>query len=325
MKVNFLKKYSFLIGFLLLTFVIYQLDLKILYLSFQKINYLLLVPTILLTIPIIFIKAWRWNYLKKLQKIDYKLKDSFLIYSVGAAVGSLTPGRLGEISRIGYLKNDGHSTGKSLVSVVMDRLLDLFFLIIFGYFGVIFLFGFFEKITFVFSIIVLTIIILFFIAKKQFVRQLIKKIFSILIPLKYQKSWQMNFQDFLEGVKIYNKKNYFYFFLVTFLAWLVYYCQIYLLAKSINIDNVPFFYLAMTATIAGFITLLPISFSGIGTRETTLAVLLSPLMVSIESTVLLSELILLNFFIMGIFGALCWMIKPIPLAKIFSNKITEKS
>ncbi|MFH0906929.1 MAG: lysylphosphatidylglycerol synthase transmembrane domain-containing protein [bacterium] len=324
-RIQRLKKYSFLIGFLLLIFVIYKLDLNIIYLSFQKINYRLLIPAIFLIIPIIFIKSWRWNYLKKLQKINYKLRDSFLIYSIGSAIGSLTPGRLGEISRIIYLKNDGYSTGQSLVSVIMDRLLDLFFLIIFGYFGIIFLFGFFEKITFVFSIVVLTIIILSFIAKKQFVHKFIKKIFSILIPFKYQKSWQINFQDFLKEVKIYNKKNYFYLLLITFLAWSVYYCQIYLFAKSINIDNVPFFYLAMTVTVAGFVTLLPISFSGIGTRETTLAILLSPLMVNIELIVLLSELILLSFFSMTIMGALCWIIKPISLTKIFSNKITKKS
>jgi len=325
MKINFLKKYSFLIGFFLLIFVIYQLDLKAFYLSLQKIDYRLLILAILLTIPIIFTKAWRWNYLKKLQKINYKLSSSFLIYSVGMAIGSLTPGRLGEISKVSYLKSDGYSIGKSLVSVIIDRLSDLFFLIVFGYFGIIFLFGFFEKITFVFSIIILTIIILVFIAKKQFVRQLIKKIFSILIPLRYQKSWQTNFQDFLRGVKTYNKTNYFYFFLITLLAWLIYYCQTYLLAKSIGLGGVPFFYLAMTVTIAGFITLLPISFSGIGTREATLVILLSPLMVNIELIVLLSELILLNFFVMGTIGVSCWIIKPIPLAKIFFNKTTEKS
>jgi len=316
MKVNFLKKYSFLIGFFLLIFVIYQLDWKILYLSFQEINYRLLIPTIFLTIPILFVKAWRWNYLKKLQNINYKLNDSFLIYSVGSALGSLTPGRLGEISRISYLKSDGHSTGKSLVSVVMDRLLDLLYLTILGYLGVVFFFNLSNRITLIYSAIILLIVVLFFIIKKQFYIKLIKKIFSVLIPLKYQKSWRMNFQDFLKGVKIYNKKNYFYFFLITFIAWLIYYCQIYLFAKSIGIDRVPFFYLAMTATVAGFITLLPFSFSGIGTREATFAVLLSPLMVSIESTVLLSELILLNFLVMGIIGALCWIIKPIPLKNL---------
>jgi len=325
MKTNYLKKYSFLIGFLLLIFIIYQLDLEILYLSFQKINYRLLILAILLIIPIIFIKAWRWNYLKKLQKINYKLSDSFLIYSVGAAIGSLTPGRLGEISRISYLKNDGHSTGKSLVSVVIDRLLDIIYLTALGYLGTIFFFGFYQKITLIYSAVILLIVILFFMLKKEFHIKLIKKIFSIIIPLKYQKSWQTNFQDFWNEIKIYNKKNYFYFFFITFIAWLIYYCQIYLLAKSIGLDEIPFFYLAMTVTIAGFITLLPLSFSGIGTRETTLAILLSPLMISIESIILLSELILLNFFIMGIIGIFCWIIKPIPLAKMFSNKTIEKS
>ena len=320
-----LKKYSFLIGFFLLIFVIYRLNLETLLLAFKKINYPLLILGLLLTPFVILIKSWRWNYLKKNQDINYRLTDSILMYSVAAAIGLLTPGRIGEVSKIAYLKNDRCSTGQSLVSVVMDRLLDLFFLMFFGYLGIIFFFGFFEKITLIYSIIIFSIIGLVFIIKKRLYYKLIKRIFAIIIPLKYQKSWQTNFSDFLNGIKIYNKKVYFYSLFITLLAWLIYYLQIYLFAKSIWLIKVPFLYLAIAVTVSGFISLLPISFLGIGTRETTLMLLLSPLAINPERIILLSELILLDFLVVGVIGVISWIFKPLPLAQIFSTKTTIKS
>ena len=315
MKINF-KKYSFLIGFFLLGIIIYQLDLEVFYQTTKKINYQLLILALFLAGPLILTKAWRWNYLKKLQNINYRLSDSFLMYGVGLAIGSLTPGRLGEISKISYLKNDGYSTGQSLVSVVVDRLSDLFYLILFGYLGIILFFGFLKKVTLVYSVVILSIIVILFIIKKQFYKQLIKKIFSIIIPSKYQQSWQTNFNEFLTGLKKYTKKNYFNIFLITLLAWLIYYSQIYLFAKTIGIDKISPFYLIMAVTVSGFITLLPLSFLGIGTRDATLLVILSPLTDNLEGIILLSQLILLDFFIMGLIGVISWWLKPLPLKLI---------
>lgn len=295
--------------------IIYRLNLTAIVWAFKKIDYRLLILALGLAFPLILIKAWRWNYLKKLQGINYGLGNSFLMYGVGAAIGSLTPGRLGEISKIGYLKNDGYSTGQSLVNVIMDRLLDFFFLMILGYSGIIFFFGFFKKLTLIYSLIMLSIITLAFIIKKRFYNQLIKKIFSLLIPSKYQKLWQVGFNDFSNGIRVYHRKNYFYFSSITLLAWLIYYCQIYLFAKSIGLNEIPLIYLMMAVTVSGFITLLPLSFLGIGTREATLIILLSPLTPNPEIIILLSELILLDFLILGIIGAIFWWLKPLPLTK----------
>lgn len=311
-----MKKYSPLIGFLILAIIIYKINLNNFYQIIEKINYQLLIPAILIAFPLILIKAYRWNYLKKIQGINYKLSDSFLMYGVGTAIGSLTPGRIGEISKISYLKKDGYSIGKSLTSVIMDRLLDIFYLIIFSYLGIIFFFGFFKKTTLIYSFIIFSIILLYFIIKKQFYRQLIKKIFTIIIPLKYQKSWQTNFQDFLDGLIKYKNKNYFYLLFITFIAWLIYYFQIYLFAQSINLYQIPILHLILAITVSGFITLLPLSFLGIGTREITLVTLLSPLVVNIEIIIILSELILLDYIVLGIIGAISWYFKPITLNKI---------
>ncbi len=314
--IKIFKKYSFLIGFLLLGIIVYQIDLKIIYQAIEKINYQLLILALLIAFPLILIKAYRWNYLKKIQGINYKIIDSFLMYGVGTAIGSLTPGKIGDISKISYLKKDGYSIGKSLTSVIVDRFLDLFYLLAFGYLGIIFFFGFFKKTTLIYSFVILSVILLIFIIKKQFYRQLIKKIFTIIIPLKYQKSWQINFQEFLNELKKYNKKNYSYLLFITLTAWLVYYAQIYLFARSIDLHQIPLLHLILAVTVSGFITLLPVSFLGIGTREITLVALLSPLTTNIETIILFSELILLDFIVLGLIGAISWYFKPIPLIKI---------
>lgn len=320
MKISFIKKYSFLIGFFLLFIVFYQLNLKTLFSALENIDYLFLIIAMLLIIPTILAKSWRWNYLKKIQAINYRIIDSFLMYSVGTAIGLLTPGRIGEISKINYLKNNGYSTGQSLVSVVMDRLLDFFYLIIFGYLGIIFFFGFLEKTTFIYSLVILLILGVILITRKQFFNKLIKKIFYLIIPIKYQKYWQSNFSDFSNDLKIYTSKNYFSAILITIISWLIYYLHIYFIAKSIHLESVPTFYLMIAITVSSLITLLPLSFLGIGTREATLLILLTPLADNPEIIVLLAELILLNTVMVGLNGIISWIFKPLPINQIFSKK-----
>lgn len=310
-----IKKYSFFIGIIIFLLIISRLELSKLANILTKINFFYFTLAVSLLLPLLLTKAYRWNYLKKKQKIIYCLKDSFLMNNVGLSIGLITPGRLGELSKIFYLKNSGHSLGKSSVSVLLDRLADLFFLLIFGFFSLLFFFSFFQK-----TILLLTLSISFFLflliffLKTNLIRIFLKKIFIFIIPSKYQKSWKLNFHDFFQGLKIYNFKNYLFIFFITTFSWLIYYLQVFFLAKSINIKNIPFLYLIMTVTIAGFITLLPVSISGLGTREATLIFLFSFFAISQELTVTFSLLILSMSLLSASIGLICWFIKPIRIS-----------
>lgn len=72
------------------------------------------------------------------------------------------------------------------------------------------------------------------------------------------------------------------------------------------------FCLAVCLIITGVITLLPILFSGLGTRDAVLIALFVPLGLSAEQAVTYSTLFFLTFYIGGgIIRAVAWQLKPL--------------
>jgi uncharacterized protein (TIRG00374 family) len=99
--------------------------------------------------------------------------------------------------------------------------------------------------------------------------------------------------------------------LLTALAYTVFFAQAWLLGQALVLD-IDIAYLAMCLSVAGAITLLPISFSGLGTRDAILIVLFAPLGLLAEQAVAFSTLFFLTFYVGGgIMGAIAWQVKPL--------------
>lgn len=310
---NIIKKYSFLLGVIIFFLVLSRINLGEVFKNIEKIKVIYLIGGFLLTLPTIFIKAIGWNYIKKQQSINYSLKNSFLMYCSGLYLGLITPGRLGELAKALYLKKDGYSVGKSLASVVLDRLTDIVFLLVFVFLGSLFFFDAFQKTILIpISCIIIAIVLFLILLKMGLIKWGLNKLFYFLVPEKYQKSWKINSQDFIGSFKNYTLKNYIIVFLITIFSYLFYYLQMYLLAKGVGI-NIHFSYLSVAVTIAGLITLIPVSISGIGTRDAALIFLLAPLSVPKEQIIVFSMLILLMVAWGALIGLFCWLIRPIKL------------
>jgi glycosyltransferase 2 family protein len=308
----YFKKYSYLLGIFLFIIILTKTNPNTILKDIRNVKIIYLIPIILITLVSLLIKAYCWNYIKRKQGIKYSFKDSFLMYCSGMYFGGITPGSIGEIIKALYLKNDGYSTGKSMVSVILHRLVDLAFLLVFAIISSLFFLQFIHKQILVSMIIIVLLITLFLISLKTgLVKFVIKKIFYILVPEKYQKSWKIDFQDFINDIKAYKPKDYLIIFAITAVFWVFYYVQMYVLALSVNVLNIPFFYLAMTMTVAGLITLIPVSVSGIGTREAALIILFSPFHIAKETIIVFSAIILLMNLFAALIGLICWLIKPI--------------
>lgn len=301
-------------GIFIFVVILTQIDISETIEIVLKINKILFLSAVALVFPLVFIKALRWKYLMSLQNIKYSIMDSFVMYCSAMYIGLITPGRLGEFTKIAYLKRDGYSIGKSLFSATFDRLSDLIFLIMFGYAGILLLKNLFkEQIMFLSIFILIPIILLIFvIIKKDFVKKVLGKMFYLLIPGRYKKSFKSGLYDFRKELRLLNKKSILLIALFTIASWMFYYAETYFLAMSLGM-NISFGYLAVTVTIAGFITLIPVSISGIGTRDLTLIILLSPLGVGKEAAISLSILILLMSIFGAIIGYICWFKKPIKI------------
>jgi len=309
--IHFLKKYSFVIGLILFLIILSKANLGEIFQNIKNIKPFYLVLALLMSLPMFINKALCWRYIIKQQGIKYSLKDSFLMYCSGLYLGVVTPGRMGEIAKALYLKKDGYSMGKSLVGAVLDRLADFIFLLVFLFLGSLFFLTVFKKqiLIFVFGTIIAVILFVIFL-KIGLVKWLLNKAFKIFIPLKYQKSWKINFQDFINDLKIYKLKHYIVIFSITIFSWVFYYLQMYILAKGVGL-NISLLYLAISATVAGFITLIPISISGIGTRDAALILLFTPFLIPREQVIVFSTLILLMVIWGTLIGLICWWFKPI--------------
>ena len=308
-----IKKYSFLIGLVLFAIILSRTNPGEILQNISNIKPAYLIVAILLLLPALIVKTLCWMYIIKQQGIEYSLKDAFLMYCSGLYIGILTPGKMGEITKALYLKKDGHSMGKSLIGVILDRISDFAFLLTFAFFGALFFIATFQKQVVIFILGTIVAVVLFFIfLKTGMVKWFLNKLFQIFVPEKYQKSWEINFQDFINDLKIYKLKHYLIIFLISVFPWMIYYFQAYILAKGMNI-NIPFLYLAISVTIAGFITLIPISISGIGSRDAALILLLAPYAVPKEQIIVFSALILLIALSTALIGLICWLIKPLKL------------
>jgi len=306
------KNWYHFIGILIFLYIIfYRIDFLKIKEIILSANYSFILLGIILTFIMLLIQAWRWNYLKKIQNINYSFKDSFLIYGAGIYFGTITPGRLGDLIKILYLKEGGHSSGKSAVSVIVDRLADLLFLLAIGYLSMFFFAKFFISEIIIITVIILLIVIAILFLKINSIKNLVNKLFSLFIPEKYKQLLVLNLKDLITDFKIYRLKNYFVVFILTALAWLLYYLQVFFLAKSIGLGDVTFIYLAMSVTIAAIITLLPISIYGLGTREASLLFLLSLININPEKTITFSILILFVSLLYGLIGLVCWFKKPL--------------
>jgi len=313
LKNCFLKnKWVFkLIGLIILILILaFKINFKELILAIASIKLKYLLETTVILSIITVVNPYRWQYILKKLSIHYSFKKLFGFYYLTMLFGAITPARTGEIiSRIALLKKNAYPTDKSLVSIIVERVADLFFLLLFVYAGALVFFRFLRLEVFLIIAISLILIILFLILiRKNFSRILLEKFFLIIIPQKFKSNWRVWFKKCLENLKKFCFRDYLVILLLTTLTWAVIFIAMNLLALGWGINTVPFFYLAISVALSNLVSLLPISISGLGTREAVLLGLLSFFNVSPEKIVSFSlSIFLINLIIICVIGLYAWL------------------
>lgn len=245
--------------------------------------------TIIFLIVSYLFKALRWNLLCKAYKIPISIRFSFRVFLVGTFLGFTTPGRMGELFRAYYLKEQGHPLSKSVFSVIIDRLIDLIFLFFFVVISAIFLelkYGIIDQVFQIQSYLPMIIIGLFiailvvgwfFVKKMSWYHNLNERI------KEYKSAFLSLDLSFTDKVLL---------IAYTLIGLFIGYGLFYYLALCLNI-NIGFFDILACAFFVSMIQLLPISILGIGTRDITLIYFFHLNSISAEWAVLLSAVLLI--------------------------------
>ncbi|MCK5146485.1 flippase-like domain-containing protein [bacterium] len=309
-----MKKYLKFVGIAVLIFIFLSLDIKKIGGILTQVQIPLLMLAFLLDLPMLFIKSSRWNLLLRGQKIHYSLWDTFVMYMSSLYIGFITPGRLGEFVKALYVKSDNKATGSyAFSSVLVDRLFDLYLLIILGLAGV-WSFGLLGGLSSS-SLVLIAIVVVapLIVLNRKITGKLIQIVYKKMLRKKMQRLLDDTFNDFYDGLTaLINWKLLISVFL-TIASYALFFLQCYLILSALGV-KLDYLTLTLSMAIANFISFAPISISGLGTRDATLIFLFAKFGLTSELALSYSMLVFLIFFVGGgSFGAIAWFMRPLPI------------
>jgi uncharacterized protein (TIRG00374 family) len=264
------KKFLPLIGIILLIiYVVINLDLIKIKNAFLSINPVYIFIALLLTLPRVLIRNYAWRLIQEEQKIKLGYWKSLKIFLIGYFYGSFTPGYVGQLMRIPYMKEKTREPyGKLFVNSLIETIVhtsSLYIMILIGAILVVTRLNLYSELLYIIIIwITILIFILYYFVKKErgekFFYTLIKLIIPIKLKYDFNKFVGTFYNDFPRVHRLIIPV------IVSSFTWIIIFSQefIFVIALSLPIPYIYFLLLFPVANVVGFI---PITFAGIGTRE----------------------------------------------------------
>jgi len=221
---------------------------------------------LVLTWVIVLVRAYRWHRINEREGIHLPFGREFTFYAAAFAIGAVTPGRLGELSKVHYVSAAGHHSARVFAGVLIDRLADVAWILLVGAAGsALYLSrpgGVAPGSRTVPVVVLLGGVVavgLGCAAWRRWGRLLAHG------TMRRVAGWiELVWSAVRAG-----RGSLGSILLLTLLSWLIQYVQGYLLAKSLGLD-LRFVDVSIFMTIVGLVSLLPISVLGLGSRDITL-------------------------------------------------------
>ncbi|HTA77869.1 MAG TPA: lysylphosphatidylglycerol synthase transmembrane domain-containing protein [bacterium] len=261
----------------------------------------------------IYIKGIRWSFLLKMQGSAYSVWNCFLIYMSTLMMGNFTPGRAGDFAKILYLQKDlKFSLGKSMTSTLVDRVFDLYILLILGCVGILTypmpLDPNLIKAVWAFFVVLIVVTLLAF--NQKIGGALLKAVFQRMMKQEHKNKTDVIFNDFHKGMDAFYQPVIFYPVFLTLCSYTAFFTGCYFFALALNV-HVSILYQTFVVSVANIVSLL--SFLGVGTRDGAVYILYK--LVGLQDQ---AEAFSMLFFFVGVIvfsliGLGCFYLKPIEL------------
>jgi uncharacterized protein (TIRG00374 family) len=250
--------------------------------------------------------------------IDYPLYDCIRVWTIGMFAGIVTPGRAGDVLRSFYLKQKCDKFGQCFSTVAIDRIIDLVVILFFAALGI-FMFNFWFGSSLSFAILILFIIFCFgsiyLMTRKHYAKKFLKPIFNFFIPKRFKTRAMIGFHDFYDSMGGLGEKKLqlLMISLLTALMWFLSIFQVQIIGLTIGL-SINYFHLLAVMSIVVIIELIPVSISGIGTRDAFMIFSLGLLSIGKESVIAFSLIyLILAYWVVALVGLLFWLRDPIKL------------
>jgi glycosyltransferase 2 family protein len=251
---------KFALGIVLLAGVLYKVGLDNLWEVTKQANPFFIVLTFLALLLTFLPGAYNIKIL--LDAINKKLPflKTFKYFVISNTLGLVLPGKLGEASIIYFLKKEGVSIGEATVVSVMDKIITIIGVSTLAFFGLPYFFNVQDSLLLIGVTVILITAVIFLILSTK-VRTFIRE----YILRKYARY----FTGFGDTITLYlheKKKALAWNLVVTWAKWMFSCSVVYLLFLAFH-SNISFFAVVMVNSVMFFISMIPLTISGLGVKE----------------------------------------------------------
>jgi len=288
------------LGVILWIYIVSSLDLSRVFVAAQRIHWTWIILTVLAVSVNIVLKAARWNLL--LANVDARLKfrDAVGTVITSAFWSSVTPGRIGELYRFRPFVGHPERLLKALVSVVVDRSYDVALLVIWTLVGLMSFSNLLPLQEARFYVLVLTAgsgIVCIIVLLWGRIVGLVETVSLKVFPKSLLSDNRFSATTFRSHLSLCFRRRRVRALIISFLAFFSSFIGVYWLALGMGV-HAPFLYLSVCYTLSALVSLIPISFGGLGTREAVFIYYLGRIDISAESALLLSFTQTVAFYIL---------------------------
>lgn len=260
-------------------------------------------------ILVLGVKSYRWRMLIHNEGVIYSKYKAFAAFMASDAIGIVTPGRIGEIARLYYVRQETPiSFYAAFKTIVSDRIFDFTMLGWFGLSGMLFYFKTFGNYPGVYyALATLLVFIVGYIVVIKF----------LSIVLRFQKISRFPVIRFVyESFLAVIGKQSLAMWGITILAYFMYFAFSWFIMISLHL-NPSYIDVVFIMSIMSLSTIIPLSVAGFGTREATLVLLFSYYGLASETAISFSLMHFTAFFLWGgLIGLVFWLLMPISLQQI---------
>jgi len=120
----------FFLGLCILGLMVVLADPSKIWDALKKADLIFMVSGLLVFVFYLFVRSLRWHVMLKATKEDVKLRELVPVYFLNFMISNVTPGRSGEVVAPFLMKQHvGSSTGMGFSVVLVDRILDILFIV----------------------------------------------------------------------------------------------------------------------------------------------------------------------------------------------------
>jgi uncharacterized protein (TIRG00374 family) len=271
----------------------------------------------LLMAAIAISRGIRWRYVMRCLGIEYGLTRSTAVWMIGFSASAVTPAKAGDAVRAVYLSREtGRSMGEALLTVFIDRLWDLGFILAAGVVSAVLFSRRYVEIPsapLLVAGVVAIILAVVLMTRRGVMRALLRPLFQLLIPERHRDGLAANFHTFYDAMRVYGAdiRRHIAMAFMTALCWALIFVLAVYVTRLLDIPVDPR-YVILIMPVVTLVELIPFSISGLGTRDATVIYFFGAVGIGSAEAVGFSIVyLLIGTYLTALAGFFLWLRTPV--------------